>query len=69
MLLLKLPKADLATERERQLTTVRANQTAGLTSGRGTNWAPEVVFSPFRACSRPVRLRDVLQKTTHAIQR
>ena len=42
---------DLATERERQLTTARANQTTGLTNGRAANWAPEVVFSPFRALS------------------
>ena len=34
------------------LTTARANQTTGLTNGRATNWAPEVVFSPFRALSR-----------------
>ena len=45
-------EADLATERERQLTTVRADQTTGLTNGRAANWAPEVVFSPFRALSR-----------------
>ena len=38
-------------ERERQLTTSRANETTGLTNGRGANWAPEVVFSPFRALS------------------
>jgi len=31
-------KADLATERERQLTTGRANQTTGLTNGRAANW-------------------------------
>ena len=30
-------EADLATERERQLTTARANQTTGLTNGRATN--------------------------------
>ena len=29
--------ADLATERERQLTTARANQTTGLTNGKATN--------------------------------
>ena len=34
--------ADLATARERQLTTALANQTTGLTNGRTTNWAPEV---------------------------
>ena len=44
--------ADLATERERQLTTARANQTTGLSNGKTANWAPEVVFSPFRALSR-----------------
>ena len=43
--------ADLATERELQLTTARANQTTGLTNGRAANWAPEVVFSPFPALS------------------
>ena len=42
-------KADFATERERQLTTVPANQTTGLTNGRATIWAPEVEFSPFLA--------------------
>ena len=31
-------KADLATERERQLTTGRANQTTGLTNGWAANW-------------------------------
>ena len=45
-------EADLATEWERQLTTVRANQTTGLTNGRTTNWAAEFEFSPFRALSR-----------------
>ena len=45
-------KADLATERERLLTTARANQTTGLTNGRAANWVPEVEFSPFRALSR-----------------
>ena len=39
------------TERERQLTTARANRTGGLTNGRAANWAPEVAFSPFRALS------------------
>ena len=38
---------DLATERERQLTTARANQTTGLTNGRAANWAPEVEYCPF----------------------
>ena len=45
-------QADLATERERQLTTVRANQTAGLTNGKAAIWAPEVEFSPYRSLSR-----------------
>ena len=31
--------ADLATERERQLTKARANQTTGLTNGKAANWA------------------------------
>ena len=43
---------DLATERERQLTTARANQTTRLTNGRAAEGAPEVEFSPFRALSR-----------------
>ena len=30
-------QADLATERERQFTTARANQTTGLTNGRAAN--------------------------------
>ena len=46
-----LYRLSLATERERRLTTVRANQTTGLTNGRGTNWTPEVKFSRFRALS------------------
>ena len=37
--------ANLATERERQLTTARANQTTGLTNGRAASRAPEVGFS------------------------
>ena len=45
-------QADLATERERQLTTEHANQTTGLTNGRATNWTPKVEFSPFRELSR-----------------
>ena len=45
--------AHLATERERQLTTARANQTTGLTNGRVANWAPEVEFSPFRQITFP----------------
>ena len=45
-------QADLATERERQLTTVRADQTAGLTNGKAAKWAPEVEFSTYRALSR-----------------
>ena len=44
-------QVDLATERERQLTTARANQTTGLTNGKAANWAPEVAFSFFRALS------------------
>ena len=39
----------VATERERQLTTARANQTTGLTNDTAANWAPEVEFSPYRA--------------------
>ena len=45
-------KGVLPTERERQLTTARTNQTTALTNGRATNWAPEVEFSRFRALSR-----------------
>jgi len=45
-------KADLATERERQLTTARANQRTGSTNGTTANWAPEVDFSPYRLLSR-----------------
>ena len=41
----------VATERERQLTTARANHTTGLTNDTAANWAPEVVFSPYRAPS------------------
>ena len=41
-------QADLATERERQFTTARANQTTGLTNGIAANWALEAAFSPFR---------------------
>ena len=44
--------ADLATERECQLTAARANHTTGLTNGRAANWAPEVVFSLFHTLSR-----------------
>ena len=44
--------ADLANERERQLTTARKNRTTGLTNVRAANWVPEVEFSPFRALSR-----------------
>ena len=47
-----LYRLSLATERERRLTTARANQTNGLTNGRGTNWTSEVKFSRFRALSR-----------------
>ena len=39
-----LPATFVATERERQLTTARASQTAGLNNGRAANWAPEVAF-------------------------
>ena len=39
-----LPATIVATERERQLTTARASQTAGLNNGRAANWAPEVAF-------------------------
>ena len=45
----KIQKADLATERERQLTTARASQTTGLTNGTAANWAPQVEFSPYLA--------------------
>ena len=38
---------DLARERERQLTSARANQTTGLTNGRAANWAPEVASRAF----------------------
>ena len=44
-------EVDLATERERQLTTARANQTTGLTNGRAANLASEVDLSPFHALS------------------
>ena len=50
-LVLEHQQADLATERERQLTTAWTNQTTGLTNGRAANWAPEAEFSPFRALS------------------
>ena len=33
-------QADLATERKRQFTTARANQTTGLTNGRAANQVP-----------------------------
>ena len=35
---------DLVTERERQLTMARANQTTSLTSGRAANWTQEVAL-------------------------
>ena len=38
-------QADLATERERQVTTALANQTTGLTNGRVANCAQDVAFS------------------------
>ena len=44
--------ADLATERQHQLTTARANETSGLTNGRAEKWAQEVAFSLFHALSR-----------------
>ena len=44
--------ADLANERERQLTTARKNRTTGLTNVRAAKWVPEVEFSPFYALSR-----------------
>ena len=44
--------ADLATERERQLTTACANQTTGLTNSTAANWAPEVDFSPHRSVAK-----------------
>ena len=44
--------ADLATKQECQLTMARTNQTTGMTKGKAANWAPEVVFSPFRTLSR-----------------
>ena len=43
--------ADLATERERPLTTARANQATGLSKGKAANWASEVAFSSFRGLS------------------
>ena len=45
-------KADLATERELQLTTARGGQTTDLTNCTAANWAPEVAFSPFVPFSR-----------------
>ena len=42
--------ADLATEWERELTTLQANQSTGLTNARVKKWAPEVSFSPSSAC-------------------
>ena len=35
---------DLVTERERQLTMARANQTTSLTNGRAANWTQEVAL-------------------------
>ena len=40
-------KADLATERERQLTTARANQLTGLNNGRATNFGHRVLYARF----------------------
>ena len=54
-------KADLVTERHRQLTTARTNQTKGLANGRAANWGPEVVFSPFCALSRRQQTSDRVQ--------
>ena len=51
--LLSFRYPSLPTERERQLTTARANQTTDLTNVRVANWAPEVEFSPFRALTTP----------------
>ena len=51
-IVLEHQQADLAIERERQLTTAWTNQTTGLTNGRAANWAPEADLSPFRALSR-----------------
>ena len=45
-------EAYIATERELQLTTARANQTTDLTNCTAANWAPEVAFSPFVPFSR-----------------
>ena len=45
------------------MTTVHANQTTCLANGRAANWAPEVVFGPFRTLSyrqltsRPVAIQ------------
>ena len=55
-------QADLATERERQLTTARANQTTGLTNGRATNWAPEAFPS-----SNDVRVLLLNQPSTGTV--
>ena len=44
--------ANLATERKRQLTTARANQTTGSTNGTAANWAPGVEFSPSRSVAK-----------------
>ena len=46
------PPPDRASLVASQLTTARANQTTDFTNGRAANWAPEVVFSPFRALFR-----------------
>ena len=35
---------DLVTERKRQLTMARANQTTSLTNGRAANWTQEVAL-------------------------
>ena len=44
-------KSAFVPARGRSFDATPANQT-GLTNGRAANWAPEVVFSPFRALSR-----------------
>ena len=41
---MRLGTPDLVTERERQLTMARANQTTSLTNGRAANWTQEVAL-------------------------
>ena len=57
-------KADLATERERQLTTARANQITGLTNDRATIWTPKVEKSAFRALSVLVPQTSIREETS-----